>query len=761
MSNNPETSEISKLAKAVKQTTLLLVACSTMGQAQAGILEETIVTAQKREQNLQDVGISVTAFSGEQTEALGLNTTQEIIQQVPGLQLQSFTPAFTTFNLRGISQNNFQDNLEAPVAVYLDDVYIGSMNALNMQMFDMDATEVLRGPQGTLFGRNATGGLIHFRTKKATEDEVNGYVRASYAERNASVIEGAVGGALGERVRGRIAGRWEESDGYIESGSVPANTLGGGPFGETFNTPTATSATGDDAGGADGYVVRGSLEVDLSDNTLLDFAATYTEDNDVPTGQYVVSFADAEPGTQFGTAPSGVITGDVHEHASNRSDTGFNRDSTIIAAHLTHNFDNGMELHYIGGYLDLFKLYEEDAGGGLVFFPFSTEAEYEQWSHELRLSGNTERMRWQTGAYFLDIDYVGQAITGGPGIIGDPTGEVIQDTELESQNWSLFGEVELDLSDTLTLIAGVRWSEDDKSIGFVNTARNFSPEAMTPDGTVLFDIDAAIAASANPAHQDIDKIDYGDWAGRLQLNWQASDDVLLYGSINRGIKGGNWSPASAVTLEDFQHDEEVLFAYEFGAKLTILDGQGRLNAAIFYYDYEDYQAFSLTGGTPQVTNSDASSYGGEVEFVYYPTDNWDINLGVAYLESEVDFVPGVVPGTGSTDVEFPQAPSLSINALVRYNLDVGAGNLALQLDGNWNDDQFIEGSNSQASLQESYGVFNLRATYLIDNWEVSLWLKNAGDEEYLLYNLDLGFIGFVEQVYAPPRQFGATVKFDF
>lgn len=740
----------------IKRTPFYTAICASaiaavgMPNAQSAILEEVVITAQKREQNLQDVGISVTAFTGEQTEALGLNTTQEIIAQVPGLQMQSFTPAFTTFNLRGISQNNFQDNLEAPVGVYLDDVYIASMNAINMQMFDMDSTEVLRGPQGTLFGRNATGGLLHFRSKKATDSELNGYVLGSLGERNDQVIEGAIGGGLTDSVRGRIAGRMQKSDGWIKPGDLEAGVLG----------PDAFSVNGRTAGDQDGYIVRGNLQIDVSDRTLLDLQVQHTEDNDVGTGQYVVRFVDVDPDTLFGLNPGPVITGDVHRHASNEQDVGFDREATIYTAKLTHNFDNDIELNYVGAYQDLTKFYKEDAGGGLLFFPFSTAADQEQWSHELRFSGSTDRSRWQAGAYWLDIDYSGQAITGGPAIIGDPTGEVIQDTDMESENWSVFGELEFDLSDNLTLITGVRWSQDDKSIDFRNTARNFSPEAMLPDGTVLFDVTDAINGSENPAHRDVDTIDYGDWAGRLQLNYQVNE-TLIYGSINRGIKGGNWSPSSAVSLDDFQHDEEVLLSYEVGVKSTVLDGSGRLNAALYYYDYEDYQAFALSGGTPQVTNSDASSQGGEIEFVYYPNENWDINLGLAYIDSEVDFVPGVIPGSGATNVDFPQAPELSLNALIRYNVDVGAGNLALQFDGNWNDDQFLEGSNAGVSLQEAYAVVNARATYSTDNWMATLWVKNLADEEYLLYNLDLGFVGFAEQVYGPPRQTGVTLRYSF
>jgi iron complex outermembrane receptor protein len=734
------------------QIKLIVVAGLVMllNVASAAVLDEVIVTATKRGQSVQDVGISVTALSGEQTEALGLHTTQEIIQQIPGLQVQSFTPGFTTFNLRGISQNNFQDNLEAPVAVYVDDIYFGSMNAVNMQMFDMAATEVLRGPQGTLFGRNATGGLIHFRTRKADEDEFNGYAKASFGERNNNVIEGAVGGALSDSVRGRIAGRWEQADGYVEAGSVAAGVLG----------PTGFTATGSDAIGADGFVLRGNLQIDISDSTSLDLSATRTEDDDVPSGHYVVRFTGADPDTLFGLENGPVITGDVHRHASDVTDTGLDRDSTVLSFHLRHEFDSGMQLDYIGGFQDVYKFNKEDAGGGLLFFPFSTEADYEQQSHEFRLSGETESLRWQSGLYLLDIDFVGQARTGGPAIIGDPTGVVIQDTGVSSENWSIFSEVEYDLSDSLTVIAGARWSQDDKEIKFVNTASNFSAAAGLPDGTVLFDLQSAIGASANPAHAKVDEIDYGDVATRLQLNYQV-DDTLIYASINRGIKGGNWSPSSAVTLDDLRHDEEDLMAYELGYKTTVLNGTGRLNASIFYYDYSDYQAFSLSGGTPQVTNSDASASGGEVEFAYMPNEHWDFNFGLAYMDSEVDFIPGVIPGSGNTDVELPQAPSLSANLLVRYNTDVASGNLALQLDGNWNDDHYMEGSNSIASVQEAYTVVNFRTSYTMDNWEVSAWVRNLTDEEYLLYNLDIGFFGFVEQVYSPPRQAGLSLSMDF
>ncbi len=168
-----------------------------------------MVTAQKREENLQDVGISITAFSGNQLQQLGMTRSVDIAQQVPAMQLQTFTPAFTIINLRGISQNNFQDNLEAPVAVYVDGAYIPSMNAINGLLFDTKRVEVLRGPQGTLFGRNTTGGLVQYITNGATQEELNGYAEGTSViitrarQKARSAVQSARIGAAGRRPAGR------------------------------------------------------------------------------------------------------------------------------------------------------------------------------------------------------------------------------------------------------------------------------------------------------------------------------------------------------------------------------------------------------------------------------------------------------------------------------------------------------------------------------------------------------------------------------
>jgi iron complex outermembrane receptor protein len=704
---------------------------------------DLVVTAQKRREKIQDVGISITALSGDTIKSLNLSNMQQISQQVPNLQVSTWTPAFTTFNLRGISQNNFQDNLEAPVAVYMDDVYIGSMNALGLPMFDIERVEVLRGPQGTLFGRNATGGLIQFISNSADETRLNGYVEGEIADFGTRKLEGAIGGQLTPGIRARVAGFYMKSTGWMKAG---------------FNPLLGRKALGRTSQGADGYAFRANVQADLTPNTLLSVTGFYSKDNDVPTGQYIVRFAEADPNTGLGINPGPPITGSVFKHASDE-DTGFNRKVWSTTAKLTHRISDNVDFTYIGNYSSLDKNYIEDAGGGLFFFPFQTIAHHRQWSHEARVSGHASRVRWQAGVYFLDMDFNGEFDASGEVITGSPQGRIQGLTDLTSRNWSVFGQGEYDFTPELTGIVGLRWSQDHKKIKFTTLGFNMEDQGV-PNGGVLFDYAQEIAA--NPQFAGDDKINYGDVAARAQLNYKPHRDLLFYASYNRGIKGGNWSPSPTVTLADFRHKNEVLDSYEIGMKSTIAPGT-RLNMAAFYYDYHDYQAFSLTNLQPQVTNSDATVKGAEIELYSRPMRNVDLALGAAFLDSNVDFVPAVFPGTGTTDAELPQAPHVSLNALGRYTVPLSFGSLAFQVDGRYASKHFLEGTNSDVSFQKGYFVGNASIGLGSEDerWRATLWVKNFTNSKYKVYNLDLGLAGFVEQMYAPPRQFGATLNFRF
>lgn len=740
-----------------RQWLIAAVAVSLLGSARADELETIVVTAQKREQSLQDVGISMAALGSQQLEQLGAGNTTDIVQQVPALRLSAWSPAFTIFSLRGISQNNFQDNLEAPVAVYMDGVYAASMNAVNAQLFDMERIEVLRGPQGTLFGRNATGGLIHFISKKPTDNQFNGYVEVGAADFGTYSAEGAMGGAFSERVRGRIAARYETSDGYVKAGNA---------FGE--------QATGRTSQGANGEAVRAMLQIDATDDVLIDLTAAYSRDDDVPTGQYVVTLAGFDPNTGLGAFTGAYtqnfesedpigdaigpdnfsrtpITGKPNRHWSNQY-TYLDRETKSLTGQITAKL-GGAELVSITNWMDLSKSYLEDAAGGLGYFPYNTVVDYEQWSQELRLSGGEQQFRWQLGAYYLDMKWDTYQNVAGALFLGGASDTQSLSTLglIDSTNASVFAQAEYDLGERFTVIGGLRWSQDDKEL---NLRRVYADVPEGIPATAVFNLaDAGIPG--------INKIKYEDYAARLQLNFKPADDVLLYAAFNRGIKGGNWSldPSGAVALEDLKHSEEVLNAYELGWKSDFWNGAARLNVAAFYYDYQDYQAFSLVNVVPQVTNSDADARGGEIELTVAPVSGLTLQLGAAFIDSTVDAVRDVFGGT--VKAEFPLAPRTSLNALARYEWPAFGGTLAVQVDGLWNDDQYLEGTNSEVSFEPSYSVWNARVSLTSANekMQVTVYARNVTDEEYRLYSLDLGLLGFVEQAYGPPRQIGAAVTY--
>ena len=724
------------------------------------VLEEVVVTAQKREQNIQDVGIAVTAFSGEQLEQLGVTNTTEITQQSPGLQLFTYTPSLIVFNIRGVSQNNFIDTLEAPVAVYMDEAYVASLNGLGQQLFDMERVEVLRGPQGTLFGRNATGGVIHYLTNAPDENELNGYIKGGIGEYSNYIAEGAVGGALAPNFRARVAGRFEKADGYTKSVTEGVR----------------------DTNGKDGFAIRASAQFDVSEGVRVDAKVYYSEDNDAPTGGYVAYASKASRETGYGATPESTpIAGSVHKHA-NGLEGSLDRDVTSVTGKITWDVNDNLQFISITSYMDIHKDYFEDAGGGFIpNFPYNPVADTSQFSQELRLSGSQDRFRWQVGGYYLDLEIIGSDYVSGEFVTLLPEGRIDADWTLDSKNWSVFGQAEFDLTEQLTFTGGLRYSQDDKSYTLSNTSRGdglidaLSGEFVPPD-IELFN--SAWFSS------DLTEIDYGDFAVRAQLDWRPNDDLLVFAAFNRGIKGGNFTTFFS-TPQDLAHDEEVLHSYEIGFKKTFPGMGMRLNATGFYYDYDDYQAFGLIAAFPEIRNTDAEVYGGEVEVTWSPMDRLDLLAGVSFLESEIDRVPTVqsffgiiLPSQQIEGNELPTSPAVSINFLARYAIPMATagGEFALQIDGNYNSDQYLDVFNSAASKEQAYFVGNLRFSYTTadEKWTATAFVKNFTDTKHRLYLLDLAAgdlftppdapadgNGIIEQVYAPPRWIGASVSYRF
>jgi len=314
------------------------------------------------------------------------------------------------------------------------------------------------------------------------------------------------------------------------------------------------------------------------------------------------------------------------------------------------------------------------------------------------------------------------------------------------------------LTEQTTLTAGLRYSKDKKDMEFV--ALFSSDQQTTPIEYAATDNMNSTAQLLNSFSDDA--IDYTDYAARLSLSHQFSRDVMGFISWNRGIKGGNWTLSSGVSPERFVHKPEVLNAYEVGFKASLTDSI-RLNGTAYYYDYEDYQTFVAIppGGTspnPQIGNSDATAYGGEFELVSSITDNLDLMLGVAFSHSDVDLVEA-----GSSPIlnaEFPNAPTVSGNYLIRHYTEFDSGNLVFQFDGAYYGDQFLELTNGPGTVQEAYNISNISVGYDTETWSVSLYAKNLFDKTYKAYSLDLGVLG-ATTYYAPKRTVGASFSYNF
>jgi len=730
-----------------------LLASSMAMSASAAVLEEVVITAQKREQGLQDVGISVSAMTGDQMEALGFDNAQQVTAMAPGVStVQPNGEANYSIAIRGVANSDFTTNVESPVAMYVDEVYISQMSGAGFALFDMERVEILRGPQGTLFGRNATGGLAHFITRKPSQ-EADGYAKVTLGDYNQIKFEGAAGGAITDNLSARVSVSTHDNDGYI------TNRLGG------------------DLNNANDRAGRVQFLYTPNDETEILLNARYST-QDIDTG-FFENVSSIRPGELTPDEMNPVleyIDNDGDVFAGDYDDPGFN-DLETSGYTLTVSHDmGGANLTSITDFSSVERRYIEDSDASpLSFFNFFLTTDAEQFSQELRLDGETDTMKWVAGFYYLDLDisdangavtdpFVGPAETEGAeaGLFNPYTSKL--------QSTSLFGQLEFSLSEQLTLIAGARVIQDEKEFDFsVNYV-----EFLDPDSD-------AFDSSANHANLTVfgDLVDvpgYGEYSGdrkdtevsaRLQLDYRLSDETLLYTSWNRGVKGGGYNapifPLSEpldYTDEVMSYDPEQLDAFEVGFKHEFMDGKARLNGAAYYYDYNDYQTFYIVGIDTITFNSDAEAQGFELELQASPAEGWDILLGAAYSDIDVDLPDG-------RTTRPVQSPEWNFNAMVRYEWEIAqGGRVALQADSMYRSEHVFAMTGAETVEEDGYAISNVSLTYSApgDQWQVSAFVENVTDKEYLVQTFDLSstdVFGLTEQYYGRPQWWGVSFKYNW
>ena len=736
-------------------------ACLHTASTVAAVLEELLVTAQKREQSVQDVGIAITALSGDQMEALSYTNAQQVTAMAPGVStIQPNGEANYAIGIRGVANSDFTTNVESPVAIYLDEVYISQMSGSGFMLFDMERVEILKGPQGTLYGRNATGGLAHFLTNKPS-DELDGYVKLTYGDNDQIKAEGAIGGALSDTVFARVSFSHHENDGYV------TNQFPG---------------SGDDKlNNADDQAWRIQLlyEPNVDFSLLLNYRGSQ---QDIRTGffEHITTTADGtlQPGATFNPV-LGYTEIDANQDPFNGSfdRAGFNDLETQgLSATIKWQFD-AFELTAISDFSTVERSYIEDSDGSPArVFNFFLNTDAEQLSQEVRLEGSTDNVRWVAGVYYLDLD-----ISDNNGIVTDAFIEAPADeggfdiptpfdagvfnpytSELESI--SAFGQFEYAFSDDLSATVGLRVINDKKDYQFQALVADFPNFEAKDYLGGLVEI-ANIVELFTDGTSYVGSRDDTETAFKAQLDWKPDENSLYYLSYNRGVKSGGFNavifPFTDPTLSyddaTLSYAPEQLDAIEIGFKKTFADGRVRFNGAAYYYDYNDYQAFEIIGVDTITRNADAESTGFELELQATPTERLDLILGYAFNEIDVTLPSGVE----TTSV---QSPENTFNALIRYEVPIGQGHLALQADAEYRDEHFFSLAGIEAVREDGYTLSNASITYYSadDKWSVSAYVNNLTDEEYLVQTFELGlFLGMTEQYHGRPRWAGASFKYHF
>ena len=801
--------------------TIIMVA-ATPNLSFAQVLEEITVTAQKREQDIQDVGIAITAFTGDQMSALGVVRSFDIAAFSPGVHISgNIAGQNTQFTIRGVTQNDFNDIVEAPNAAYLDDGYLAVAQAQTFALFDIDRVEILKGPQGTLFGRNATGGLIHYISRKPSFDDVDGYVDLTYgafdsnADATSIRLQGAVGGPFSDKVAGRVAVYYNEHDGYLNNLYPLQEPIG---LGAGSPGPGAGADMGDD----DTIGIRATLDFKLgaAEQGLFRFSANYG-DTEYATGPYqsksTIAVVDASgeitdvidtpanetrlsiqgagdgggdvidgdqllPGGGVGLAGRPVAGGDFFGYIDpdgadfdTSGDFAFDDQGSTetvgLNARLEWGFDNGMDLTSISD----FKSYEK-----LVFIdvdsaPVNQLANYAgvdstSLTQEIRLNWERDNSRYVAGFYYLHIDTDSDNGLKAPEnsiIAGGPNGlDIGVVATLETDSYNLFGQGEFDLTDALTGIVGLRVIREEKDfstgIGFFPSFDSFTVNQG--------DFIPNAVGAGSPFLESASRSDTL-LAGKLQLDWRVSEDLLLYGGINRGAKAASYNAPllgaylGAGGAPSLPYDEEILTSYEVGFKSTLQGGRTRINGSAYYYDYEDYQAFLFVGVGGVVINADAENFGVELELQTSPAEGWDLLLSAAWFDATVK---DVLLRGGSPlpprDVDPTYAPELQVTGLVRYEWAALNGMMNVRADVSYSDEFFYNLRNFDADKFDSYTMVNAGIGWTGDNgdWSVDFKINNLTDERVGIQGFDLATLcGCNEVAYQPPLWYGVTLKRSF
>lgn len=743
-------------------------AAAQAGETDGGsyYIEEIVVTAQKREQAITDVGVTVNAFSGEDvrnfrlddvTNLDGLNANVNIKTTLAGSN-----PVVT---VRGVGQNDFNANTNSSVGIYVDGVFQPSSASFGAALFDVERVEVLKGPQGTLYGRNSTGGAINVISSYPTQ-EFDGYVNVGVGDYDLFEAEAAAGGGLAENAAGRFSLKYSRQ-------------------GESFHTDLLS---GDDFGSADDISVRGQLMFTPSDAMDIRLIArhskyegpssprTFFGTQDPDTGETCAAVLADDSSFRNCVGPAGFpdparfpVAGplqasddDPFTHVHDADDLAlmtFDSDISAMVVDINWQLSDTLSLTSISGYDLLDRTFTENVGSHVLQFGMLThDEEIEQFSQEVRLTNEAADVSWILGAYYSKFDFASENLFRTRNlfvpILG---GNMFWDNDQTTTSWALFGNADWRFSDTLTLVLGLRYSSDEVDFVGGTDVVNTYDLANINASTILYGVTDAD-----------NSFDDENVSARVSLEYRPTDDWLVYGAIATGFKtGGFFGDFTFEEDELLPADSESLVAYEGGFKATLAGGRMQLNGSVFFNDYQDIQTIVAGPVFPILGNVDeAEIFGVDLDLTAVPMQGLTTKLSVSFLDSELSAYGTTADGSPAVPAgnSLPNAPDMQVAGMARYEFPISdALSASIQVDFKYTDDMFRDAENTVIVATESYTLVNARATVfesLSAKWEVALWGKNLGDEVYRTGGILVPF-GFANGEYGEPRTYGLSVSYYF
>ena len=747
-------------------------------------LQEVVVTAQKRSENLQSVPVSVTALTAAQLGSLKLDDASTLATQIPNLQVNGIVgEGSPLFSLRGVSMFDYSLSQSSPVASYIDEVYKGNFVLFGVELYDLERVEVLRGPQGTLYGKNTTGGAINFITHKPGFD-TEGYIKVGGGNYNRREVEGAFQTALiPDRIAVRIAATYTKADGFVH------NILPGHP----------------DLEGVDQYGVRLSVLFRATDS--LDFTLRYSKSMQDPQNYAIIpgrvsdlgiGLVEAYYPTSDGTATGKPLGNDtVAQNYTPRR----RQDNQAVSLTTHWALSDSYALTAISSW-DQGSLFNPEGtdGAGIDIFKIPYLGKTHQVTQDIRLSTTgTDALSYIIGAYyqheaifnstenrfynFLDYNGDGQMnyqdcvdssfnTPGGgyaAGFFVNASCRYYNSFDQIKNSWAIYSDGSYKLTDLVKLRAGVRYNHDTGEQK--NALDQLRGVDEVPIANILATDVPVLALPGTPGYDQTvnQKFTQGfhnsSVTGRAGIDFTPTRDSLIYLSYSRGYRSAAFNAQFLFTNTDFTTVKpETLDSIEAGFKTSWFANRLQVDGAVFHYQYKNQQIINVypTGQQPLINLGKSKIDGGEIEITARPVRTLQARLGMGFLNSRVQ--EGRLASGDISGQKLPNAPSVSGNASADWDAWTGAlMGVRLHVDASYSAKQYLALPQEDAISQKAYSLLNARLSLhgVTDNWELGLWGNNLGNTFYLTNAVDLQGLGYDYRHRGIPRTYGVDATYRF